>query len=109
VLTADATPASKHRALKESANDYLSKPLDEMEVLLRIRNLLHTRFHGVLLEAQVRERTADLEQAQLETLERLAQAAEYRDDDTGQHTRRVGHTAGRIAELLELPRKQINL
>jgi len=57
----------------------------------------------------VRERTQDLEKAQLETLERLALAAEYRDDGTGLHTRRVGLTAGRIAQVLGLPGAQVDL
>lgn len=109
VLTADSTATSKHRALKEAAKDFLIKPLDETEVLLRINNLLETRFHNVLLEAKVRERTEDLEKAQLETLQRLAQAAEYRDDDTGLHTKRVGNTAGRLAELLDFSPRQVEL
>jgi putative two-component system response regulator len=41
----------------------------------------------------VRERTTDLEQAQLEMAERLAMAAEYRDDETHLHAERIGHTA----------------
>lgn len=109
VLTADATSVTKHRALQEGARDFLTKPLDETEVLLRINNLLETRFHSVLLETRVQERTQDLEKAQLETLQRLALAAEYRDDDTGLHTRRVGVTTGRIAAVLGLPPAQVDL
>jgi putative two-component system response regulator len=51
----------------------------------------------------------DLRQAQLEVLERLAVAAEYRDDDTGQHTQRVGALAGRLAHALGLPAEQVAL
>jgi putative two-component system response regulator len=50
----------------------------------------------------VSERTAELEEARLQVLYRLARAAEYRDDDTGRHTRRVGTSAGRIAKALGL-------
>lgn len=57
-------------------------------------------------EAEVRERTLALEQAQLEILTRLGIAAEYRDDKTGMHTYRVGHIAGKLAEALNLPRQQ---
>jgi len=109
ILTADATTAARHKALAQGAKDFLTKPLDEIEVLLRINNLLESRFHNVLLEQKVRERTQELETAQLETLQRLALAAEYRDDDTGLHTRRVGLTAGRIAEVLGLPPAQVDL
>jgi len=109
VLTADATLATRHKALKEGARDFLTKPLDEIEVLLRINNLLETHFHSVVLEDKVRERTQDLEKAQLETLQRLALAAEYRDDDTGLHTKRVGLVASCIAEALGLPAIQVDL
>lgn len=55
-----------------------------------------------LLERSVRERTEALEASRLETLQRLAIAAEYRDDDTHQHTERVGRTAALIARELGL-------
>ncbi|RYG55808.1 MAG: HD domain-containing protein, partial [Alphaproteobacteria bacterium] len=45
-------------------------------------------------------RKAELKATQIEVLERLAQAAEFHDDNTGQHTRRVGEMSGRIAEAL---------
>jgi putative two-component system response regulator len=48
-----------------------------------------------------------LEQARLETLQSLALAAEYRDDVTGQHTRRVGDLSVRIAHALRLPADMI--
>jgi PAS domain S-box-containing protein/putative nucleotidyltransferase with HDIG domain len=50
-----------------------------------------------------------LEQAQFETLARLAAAAEYRDDDTGQHTRRVGDLSAQIAEKLGLDNEIVRL
>jgi len=107
VLTADITSDTKRRALSEGAMDFLTKPFDAMEVVLRIKNLLQTRAlhlqlqeQNELLDQKVRERTAELEATQVEILERLALAAEYRDDDTGEHTKRVGKTAARIAEAL---------
>jgi putative two-component system response regulator len=108
VLTADITSESKRRALAEGAMDFLTKPFDATEVALRIRNLLRTRSlhlqlqcQNEILDKKVRERTAELEATQLEILERLALAAEYRDDDTGEHTQRVGKTAALIAEALD--------
>jgi putative two-component system response regulator len=62
-----------------------------------------------LLEQRVRDRTADLENAQLEILERLARATEYRDDETGQHTKRVGRLSRLIAAELGMPSKQVEL
>src|SRR6185503_5245155 len=44
VLTGDISTATKERALREGARDFLTKPFDQTEVLLRIENLLQTRF-----------------------------------------------------------------
>jgi DNA-binding NarL/FixJ family response regulator len=76
VLTAELTPEAKRRALSEGATDFLTKPLDTVEVLLRIHNLLQTRAlhlriqdENYLLERRVRERTAELEEARLQILD----------------------------------------
>jgi putative two-component system response regulator len=116
VLTANITPQARRQALAQGAADFLTKPFDPIEVVLRIRNLvrtrhLHLRLHdqNEWLEVRVRERTAELEAAQGEILERLALAAEYRDDDTGQHTQRVGQLAGQIAQAMGLPPAEVEL
>ncbi|HEX3511991.1 MAG TPA: HD domain-containing phosphohydrolase [Solirubrobacteraceae bacterium] len=61
------------------------------------------------LEARVVERTHELENARAETLQRLAYAGEYRDDDTFQHTERVGAVAAEIATRLQLGTDQVEL
>jgi putative two-component system response regulator len=43
VLTADTTRVARNSALLLGANDFLTKPLDRDEVVLRVRNLLRTR------------------------------------------------------------------
>jgi HD-GYP domain-containing protein (c-di-GMP phosphodiesterase class II) len=50
-----------------------------------------------------------LEDSQLQVIQRLALAAEYRDDETGQHTRRVGELSTRIGEVLGMPDDQLVL
>ena len=81
VLTADVMQDVRRRALAAGATDFLSKPLDDVEVALRIQNVLQTRFlhrqlqnHKALLEERVRERTRMLEQtvAELEAATRPA-------------------------------------
>jgi putative two-component system response regulator len=116
ILTADASAETKREALAQGAKDFLTKPFDATEVLLRIKNLLETRFlhlelkeHNRDLEERVYERTAELDQARLETLARLALAAEYRDDDTGEHTRRVGHAAALVADELGMDSSSVEL
>ena len=60
-------------------------------------------------EATVRERTRELEEAQLEVVTRLAVAAEYRDDNTGEHTKRVGRNAAALAHALGWPEDEVQL
>jgi putative two-component system response regulator len=71
VLKADVNEETKRRALNYGATDFLNKPLDHIEVLLRIRNLLETRrIHQLLdnrraaLEDAVHARTSELQAAQ---------------------------------------------
>jgi putative two-component system response regulator len=116
VITADATTETRRRALALGAKDFLTRPFDAQEVVLRVGNMLETRrLHLDLrdrnrgLEGRVRERTQELEDAYLETFERLALAAEYRDDETGQHILRVGRTASSIAEELGLDERTVSM
>ena len=116
VLTADASRETCHRALSCGANDFLNKPIDRTELLLRVQNLLENRLlfkelreSNRTLEERVQTRTRDLEIAQIEALEKLAQAAEFRDDDTGQHTKRVGELAAQIASRLGLENARVEL
>jgi putative two-component system response regulator len=67
-----------------------------------------TRYHEVL-EETVAARTAELEDARWETLRCLALAAEYRDDQTYEHTQRVGRTSALLGEELGLDEKLIAL
>jgi putative two-component system response regulator len=50
-----------------------------------------------------------LAEAQLEIVERLALAAEYRDDATGQHTQRVGKLSALIAGAVGQPKSEVEL
>lgn len=116
VLTADVLAETKQKALSAGAMDFLTKPLDAIEVLLRIHNLLVTRFlymdlqrHNETLETKVRERTRELEEAQGEMLERLARASESRDDDTGTHTQRVGELSAALARAAGVPEERCAL
>ncbi|MGH2555409.1 MAG: ATP-binding response regulator [Actinomycetota bacterium] len=88
VLTADITAETKRKALARGAKDFITKPFDLEEVLLRIRNMLETRqLHLQLrkqneeLEERVRIRTLELERAlatEHEASERLRELDELR-------------------------------
>lgn len=116
MITGDERPGLREAALASGAKDFLTKPVNPAEARLRIRNLLESRKlqlelqrHNDRLEAAVRRRTQELEHSQLEMLVRLARAAEYRDDDTGQHTWRVAHVSGVIAQEMGVPRDRVEL
>ncbi len=109
VLTDDTSHETRRHALSQGANDILVKPFDAVEVMLRVQNLLEVKRlnhqiekHSEELEVLVGIRTAELEHTRMEVLERLAIAAEYRDDDTRDHTRRVGHAAALMAQTMGL-------
>jgi putative two-component system response regulator len=114
MLTADDADETKRRALALGARDIITKPFDQTELLLRVRNLIEvqqlherTREQNVTLEQDVAERTHDLELAQLEMLDRLALAAEFRDDATQEHARRIGRSCAQIAQAIRLPASEV--
>ncbi len=115
-ITADPDPEVRRTALASGAKDFLNKPFEATEVVLRIRNLLQTRVlhrqlqtHNERLEEHVRARTQELAAAQVEILRRLAVAAEYRDDVTGRHAERVGLISGLLGRELGLNPLQVDL
>ena len=100
----------RRKGMEAGADDFLSKPFDEVELLARIRNSVRVKLYYDGLEQQkeqleraVGERTAelaaavaqltqiqhDLRASQEETIYRLSRAAEFRDDETGQHLQRM--------------------
>ena len=98
VLTADITAETKKRAFLAGAKDFITKPLDHSEVVLRMQNLLENRAlrrelqeQNTLLEQQVRIRTAQLEQT-------LSQLRSTQDHIVKQERlRALGMMAGGIA------------
>jgi len=116
VFTADWTEATRKRALDLGAWDFITKPFDATELLLRVRNFLRMRQMHVLLEnqnrileQQVERRTRYVTEARTEALVCLARAAEFRDDVTGEHASRVGHMSGLIARQLGLSKSAVEL
>jgi len=108
-LAVAATAADSARLLAAGARDTIADPADRATLIARVHGALEAvalrrllTDTGALLEEQVRQRTGELEDARREVLDRLVRAAEYRDDDTAAHTRRVGETSGLLAEAAGL-------
>ena len=92
------------------AQDFVNKPFDQTEVILRVKNLLRVRASYLAqqniakeLERKVKERTSELNEATDALISILARVGEMRDNDTGKHVIHVGKYARILSEALELP------
>ncbi len=107
VLTASSDDETKRTALQLGATDFLAKPVNPSDLLPRVRNALliknhhhHLETYAHELERQVQIRTRELLETRAQIIHCLGRAAEYRDNETGQHVIRVGRFSGIIAEEL---------
>jgi signal transduction histidine kinase len=105
VLTADTDPATKRKALAGGATEFLPKPFDSSEIVLRIRNLLFMRIlhkelrdHNHLLEERVAKRTASLSERTAELEQALAELKQAQKQVVQQERfRAFGEMAGGVA------------
>jgi len=116
IATAMTDRAMKLKALESGANDFLSKPLDRPELLLRVRNLLKIKEHQDLmttfnqrLQEEVNRKTQEVRESYIDTVHRLVMAAEYKDEDTSIHISRIACYARHMAEVLGLSSKQCEM
>jgi len=116
ILTALKDRETRIKALASNARDFLEKPFDDEEVIHRVSNLLEMHLsqkilehYSSTLEKSVQERTKKIEKTQSEILDCLAYAAEFRDMDTANHTKRVGWYSRIIAEKYGLSSEEQDL
>jgi len=116
VLTAELTPETRSQALSGGAKDFLGKPFDRLEALQRIHNILEVRLlhqqvkqQNKNLEAKVKERTQQLEVSRRDVIQRLGLAAEYKDNETGNHVLRMSKFAQLLAVAAGLSEKEAEL
>ena len=107
VVSALEDRESRMRGLEAGAEEYLTKPVDRMDLRIRVRNLLRLKEfsdflkdHNRLLEAEVQARTKDLQNAFVESIFTLMRASEYRDDETGAHVKRISYYTKVLAEAI---------
>lgn len=110
ILTGKQGSEIRNKALESGAQDFVNKPFDQTEVVLRVKNLLRVRLAYLSqakiaedLEIKVQERTEELEKATSILIKRMAQAGEMRDTDTGKHVMRVGQYARILSDASGLP------
>ena len=109
VVTGESDGGLKRQALDLDAADLLSKPIQLDDLVARLRSVLRTKQlsdeikqQNELLEQRVQERTAELDASRLDILWKLGKAAEYRDEETGNHVVRVGNFSRVVARALGL-------
>lgn len=109
MITANDQKQIRYRALDSGASDFLTKPVDKVEFLARVRNMLalSQARKGLSNRAQwladeVRKATAEILLRERDTVMRLCKAAEFRDPETGAHILRMANYSRLIAARLGL-------
>jgi putative two-component system response regulator len=109
------------KALEAGADDFLNKPVDKTELRARVQSLVNVkacndymRNYQKELEAEVAKRTIQLRQAlkklkevSLESIFHLCRAAEYKDENTGDHIKRMSHYASAVARKMGLNKQTV--
>jgi len=116
MFTSSRDPDIRIHALQAGANDFLAKPVNSTELVVRVDNLLKVKkyqdfleSHSRILETQVEDRTRQLREALLDTVQRLTLAAEYRDEDTYVHVKRISHYTALIVRELGIPPEEADV
>ncbi|MCX7094548.1 MAG: response regulator [Methylobacter sp.] len=107
ILTAQHGQDFLLRALNAGARDFITKPFDRNELLARVRNMLDAQLaHRLVyeqkdvLDEMVRMRTNELRRTRLQVVQQLGRAAEYRDNETGNHILRMSHISALLAKFI---------
>ena len=123
LVTALSDREARIRGVEVGADDFISKPIDKTLLIARVRSLLKVRAFNMLqkeyrqsLEKEVKRLTREIQEAYeklrgayQDTIYRLSLAAEFKDEDTYNHIKRVGYMAGEVAKALGLDEKQQEL
>lgn len=114
MITGFDTSNNHVKALDLGADDFIAKTAAPEEILARMRSHLRIKHlndelkdYRQSLEKMVALRTAQLKDASLEVILRLAAASEYRDNETGAHLKRMSNYTAAIARKMNLPAKAV--
>lgn len=107
---------SKHKGLEAGAVEFLNKPVDMVELTIRLKNVIeikeyhdYLKNHNAELEKIVEKRTIELRHSFVDTIYRLTLMAEYKDKGTASHIRRVSHYTALLSRLLGLSEKETDI
>lgn len=116
IVTAQNDQPSKIRSLSLGARDFLTKPIDRLEVINTVYNIVETKMmqsilenQNVILEQKINERTQKLKKSYNELISALGRAAEYKDNETGNHILRMALYSKEVALAYGLSDEFCNL
>lgn len=116
IVTAQNDQPSKIRSLSLGARDFLTKPIDRLEVINTVYNIIETKMmqiilenQNVILEQKINERTQKLKTSYNELISALGRAAEYKDNETGNHILRMALYSKEVAKAYGLSDEFSNL
>lgn len=120
VIILSGNENEKRHALKLGANDFVSKPFDAEELKLRVMNALHVKKYqdlirnlNEILQSEVRKKTKQLQEAlelaneaEYEIVLKFGMIAEFKDEETGNHIRRMSLFCKLLAEIAGLSEEE---
>lgn len=123
VVVLSGDEKERKNALKHGANDFIPKPFDAEELKLRVLNNLQVKKYQDLikninevLQKEVMKKTKELREAlelareaEYEMVVKLGMLSEFRDEETGQHIRRISHYSKLLAQLAGLSEFEQNI
>jgi putative two-component system response regulator len=121
LITALREKEDRVKGIEAGCDDFISKPVDKLELLARVRSLLKVKDYNDLtanyqkeLESEVTRRTGELKRAfekikaaSLDTIYRLSMASEYKDENTGAHIKRMSRYCAAVARRMGLDENTI--
>lgn len=112
MITAQSDRESRLQALELGVHDFIGKPFDQREVLFQIKNaveikLSHNRMNwqNRILMTRLEAEKHDIEILQMDLINRLLKAVEFRDNSTGEHITRIGLYVSELAKLDNRPER----
>lgn len=123
VIVLSADEQERKKVLAMGASDFIGKPYDVEELKLRIiNNLKIKKYNDIIkdmnefLQKEVMRKTKDLQdalklakEAEYEMVLKFGMISEFRDEETGAHTRRISSYSKLFGQLLGLPEEEQNI
>ena len=99
-VTSLSEEAHEYNGFELGAVDYIVKPVSPKIVKARVNTHLYLKHHRDRLENLVLKKTRQLHETTFEIVNRLARAAEYRDNETGMHITRMSHFCSLLGKAM---------